>query len=458
MGDAIPAAFVDNGYVYVVYVAPPGPGLVGDGRLRIARAQLGGAGQLTFLKWYNGSFSQPGIGGLDSGFLPPGGCVGAQGMGSISRIDSLGVYLLTYVCRSDKAVPPVAAWYFSTATDLGLQNWSTPQIIANSQYPLAAPCPDSNAQGAYFDGWYPSFVSPGSPTGHVSLGGYVFFLNGCDVSTNRVFNSRTFTITGPAIAPNYEGLWWAAPAGSESGWGINFAHQGDTIFASWFTYDLTGRGLWLVMTAPKTAPNAYSGTLYKTTGPAFNAVPFNPAQVTAIAVGNGTLTFSDANDATFSYTVNGVAQVKNITREVFGPLPTCVFGGGDLAAAVNYQDLWWAAPAGAESGWGVNLTHEGDTIFASWFTYDTDHTPMWLVVTAAKIAVGVYSGTLYRTTGPPFNAVPFNPAGVTPTAVGAATFDFSNGNTGTFSYTVNGVAQVKSITREIFTNPGTICL
>ena len=45
---------------------------------------------------------------------------------------------------------------------------------------------------------------------------------------------------GPA---NYEGLWWANPAGSESGWGINFAHQGDTIFATWFTYDLTGKSL-----------------------------------------------------------------------------------------------------------------------------------------------------------------------------------------------------------------------
>ncbi|TMG87516.1 MAG: hypothetical protein E6H78_01000, partial [Betaproteobacteria bacterium] len=43
---------------------------------------------------------------------------------------------------------------------------------------------------------------------------------------------------GPA---NYEGLWWKSPAESESGWGINFAHQGDTIFATWFTYDLTGK-------------------------------------------------------------------------------------------------------------------------------------------------------------------------------------------------------------------------
>ncbi len=43
--------------------------------------------------------------------------------------------------------------------------------------------------------------------------------------------------SSPALAAvtNYQGLWWNAPAGSESGWGINFAHQGDTLFATWFT-------------------------------------------------------------------------------------------------------------------------------------------------------------------------------------------------------------------------------
>jgi len=43
---------------------------------------------------------------------------------------------------------------------------------------------------------------------------------------------------------NYEGLWWAS-GGVEAGWGINFAHQGDVIFATWFTYDTDGSGLWL---------------------------------------------------------------------------------------------------------------------------------------------------------------------------------------------------------------------
>ena len=68
----------------------------------------------------------------------------------------------------------------------------------------------------------------------------------------------------PAPTPAvYEGLWWNSPAGSEAGWGINLAQQGDTIFASWFTYDLTGKAWWLVMSANKTAPGMYAGTLFQ---------------------------------------------------------------------------------------------------------------------------------------------------------------------------------------------------
>jgi len=276
-----------------------------------------------------------------------------------------------------------------------------------------------------------------------------------NVATN--FSGQSASVN--AVPVNYEGLWWASPAMSESGWGINFAHQADTIFASWFTYDSTGKGWWLVMTAPKTAQNTYSGALYTTTGPAFDSVPFNPAQVVATQVGTGTLTFNDANDGTFIYSVNGTMQGKAITRELLGagPLPTCAAATGSLAAATNYQDLWWAAPAGSEMGWGINLTHQADTIFATWFTYDVDHTPMWLVVTAPKTAPGVYSGTLYRTTGPAFNSVPFNPANVVPTMVGSATFTFSDGNDATFSYTVNGAQQAKAITREVFAGTGTVC-
>ena len=75
-----------------------------------------------------------------------------------------------------------------------------------------------------------------------------------------------------------------------------------------------------------------------------------------------------------------------------------------------------------------------------------------------KSAAGVYTGQLIRTTGPPFSAVPFDPALVKRTVVGNATFTFANGNAATFAYTVNGVAQTKPITRHLFAPPaGTVC-
>lgn len=262
----------------------------------------------------------------------------------------------------------------------------------------------------------------------------------------------------PQAATNYQGLWWKSPAQSESGWGINFAHQGDVIFATWFTYDASGKALWLSMTANKSVEGVYAGTLYQTRGPAFSAVPFSPAAVAATEVGSGVLTFNDGNNGSFAYIVNGISQTKAITKQVFGTLPTCTFGTqSNLALATNYQDLWWASPGGVESGWGVNFTHQGDTIFATWFTYDTDGTPLWLSVTAPKTGSNVFSGTLYRTSGPSFSSVPFLPANVILNAVGSLTLTFTNGNAATFAYTLNGVTQSKSITRQVFRAPGTSC-
>jgi len=259
-------------------------------------------------------------------------------------------------------------------------------------------------------------------------------------------------------ADNFGGLWWNAPGGSEAGWGLSIAHQDDVIFASWFTYNLDGKGWWLVMTAPNTGGNTFAGTLLQVSGPPFDAVPFDTAQVTGTVVGTGALTFTDSDSGSFSYTVKGISQTKAITREVFGPLPVCTFGTQpDLSLATNYQDLWWNAPGGSESGWGINLAHEGDTLFATWFTYDHDRTPMWLVATAKRTMTGSYAGTLYRTTGPPFNAMPFKPAAVVGAAVGNAIFTFANGNSATFAYSVNGVSQAKTITREVFRKPGTVC-
>ncbi|HUH98625.1 MAG TPA: hypothetical protein VLZ89_14770 [Anaerolineales bacterium] len=196
LGDALPSAFIDGRSIYIAYTfSNPG----GDRIVRVARAALGGNGQLSFLKWNNGAFSGAGIGGPDSGVLPSRVCNGYQLMPSISYSDSLHVYLMTFVCVSGNLnaggnfQPARAAWYFSTATSLDLQNWSMPQMILNSDFPVSHAC-SPGGSGDSFDGWYPSFLSPGSAAGHVSQTGYVFFLNGCDTG-RRTFRSRTFTIT-----------------------------------------------------------------------------------------------------------------------------------------------------------------------------------------------------------------------------------------------------------------------
>ena len=184
-------------------------------------------------------------------------------------------------------------------------------------------------------------------------------------------------------------------------------------------------------------------------------------------MGSATLTFADGNNGTFAYTVNGISQTKPITRQVFGVLPTCVWNGpGDLTLASNYTDMWWVV-GGAESGWGINftqqLTQQGDIIFATWFTYDSTGAALPMSATLTKIGTNVYSGTLIRTSGPAFNAVPFNPDAVTRAEVGTATVTFTNGNRATFAYTVtlNGpassVTQSKQIERQVFRAPGTAC-
>jgi hypothetical protein len=48
--------------------------------------------------------------------------------------------------------------------------------------------------------------------------------------------------TTPAPSVNLQGLWWNSPDGSESGWGLNIAHQGKKLFNTWFTYDTNGSG------------------------------------------------------------------------------------------------------------------------------------------------------------------------------------------------------------------------
>ena len=257
-------------------------------------------------------------------------------------------------------------------------------------------------------------------------------------------------------ATNYTSMYWNS---SESGWGFNVNHQGDIIFATLFTYDSSGNPMWLVLAngARQGTSSTFTGTLYRTTGSPFNAVPFVPSSASdVVQVGTMTVTFSGASDATLTYTVNGVSVTKSITKQVFGSRAALCSGTtGSRTSVSNYTDMWWNS---SESGWGLNLTQQGDVIFAVLFTYASNRQGMWYVASATRQGDGSYLGDLLRTTGPPFNAVPFTPIGAGNVfTVGTMRLRFSSGTSATLDYSVSGANVTKSIIRQEYSSPLPSC-
>jgi hypothetical protein len=114
--------------------------------------------------------------------------------------------------------------------------------------------------------------------------------------------------------------------------------------------------------------------------------------------------------------------------------------------STDFTDLWFNP---AESGWGVNLIQQGNTIFATLFVYGTDQTARWFVASGLTGSSSVaFSGPLFRTTGPYFGAAW---TGGGPAAqVGTMAFNFNSPTTGTLTYSVDGVTVTKSVQRQTF--------
>jgi hypothetical protein len=293
-----------------------------------------------------------------------------------------------------------------------------------------------------------------------ALGSGVYYVavGAWDPQGTGTYDMNFTTQTTAPSAVNYTDLWWNAPAGSESGWGMNLNHQGDIIFATLFTYDSTGAPLWLVMpNGAKQADGSFTGDLFHTTGAPFSANPWNPALTVATKVGTMTLVFNGSSTATLTYVYNGTTVTKSITRESFSNVgTTCAATTADRTSASNFQDLWWNPN---ESGWGLNVTQQGTIAFATLFDYDSAGHATWFVMSdGEQTSPGIFTGQLYTTKGPVFNASPWT--SITATGVGTMTLHFTTGTTGQLIYSVNGTTVQKSIQRQVFstTTPPTVPL
>lgn len=114
----------------------------------------------------------------------------------------------------------------------------------------------------------------------------------------------------------------------------------------------------------------------------------------------------------------------------------------------NYQDMWWQP---TESGWGLKVLHQGDTISAVLFHYRSDGKPVWYLLSnaTASPAGEIYTGTLFETSGPPLFG-PFNPAAVTTRPVGTMTLRFDSRTAAQVDYSIDGQLTSKPIQRFTF--------
>ena len=111
----------------------------------------------------------------------------------------------------------------------------------------------------------------------------------------------------------------------------------------------------------------------------------------------------------------------------------------------DFSDLWWNR---SESGWGVNIAHQGDTIFMTLFVYGADHrvrwyvAPPWPTATGSRESTSSASSTKRRA---PTSAGRSIPDEVVNRVVGDATIFFPPGSWPACTYTVDYVTQTKSI-------------
>lgn len=257
----------------------------------------------------------------------------------------------------------------------------------------------------------------------------------------RSFFIRLFILSGlffsalaSAATSSLTGLWWNP---SESGWGMSLTQQGTTVFVAWYTYDSNGKPAWFVMSSCPLAGSSCTGDIYSVKGGTPLELPWNGNGKAVTKAGTGTLAFTDNDTGTFNYSVNGASGTKQISRQMFAT--------GTSQPATDYSALWWNE---SESGWGVALTQQYETIFATLYSYDASGNPVWYVASSCPLSGNGCTGDLYQVSGGAAPTVAWS-ANLAVTKVGTVSFALNDSCTGTMTYTINGVTTTKAITNQL---------
>ncbi len=121
------------------------------------------------------------------------------------------------------------------------------------------------------------------------------------------------------------------------------------------------------------------------------------------------------------------------------------------ASTTNMVDQWGVA---SESGWGLSIQQQDDTLFINMFVYDQAGQPTWFigaVTPGIPAAAGhmTFTGDWFKVNGT-FYGSPWNAAAAQINKVGTIVFDADSVTTANLSYSVNGVTVNKRVERELW--------
>ena len=102
----------------------------------------------------------------------------------------------------------------------------------------------------------------------------------------------------------------------EDGWGLNIILQNYVGFATFYIYDTNRNPVWYTAVLESGANFIFSGSLYANRGPWFGGA-YNQSTVVERQAGTATFVLHDLNNATLTYTVDGVVVVKQLQRLTF---------------------------------------------------------------------------------------------------------------------------------------------
>lgn len=233
---------------------------------------------------------------------------------------------------------------------------------------------------------------------------------------------------GFTVSPGLTAHWYNP---DRSGEGLVLEVLGDdSALVYWFTYDEDGNPRWLIDVGEVAGSEIIFDELTVSRGGEFGP-GFDPNDVEYLVVGEAVLSFSNCEEAEFSYRAFGQAQTLAMTRLTETMATGCTSPNGKPgypAQSHAGQTGSWYDPSHTGEGYALQWMSRNQAVLV-WFSYDDTGNQFWMIGTGELADGSIVFPTLQAGSGAQFGEI-YNPDDVVFEDWGTLTLtlDCSSGN------------------------------